>query len=455
MTGPGSDWEPGAGVGVSGAVGDWASRELEPGARIDALAAALAEGAWLWRPRPFTTHAPPWAERAPELAAFCLGLDDAEVHALEEGAPLPAKAPPLLVEWVGRLATLTALPSIDSRDVDSVNMAARPHGTGTPDSLTAAWMVPARKLEQVSRFADAVLGDGAERPPSRVLDWCGGKGHLGRLLGLRLGVPVVVLERESGYAEEAASLAKRLGVELRFVAADAMDEPAADLVAGLPEGALAVGLHACGVLGERLLSLAAEHGLAVAHSPCCLHKVPGLKDGAWRPMAAMTRAALAQHALTLDHSAMRLATSDEVVARPALRTQRFRENTYRLALDLLLQEASGTASYTPLGTLPAELVRGDFQAFAFGAAAKLGLELPAFDPDLALERGARRAYAARRLGLVRSLFRRAIEVLVALDRAAFLVESGYHVDTVHFAPRAVTPRNILILARRGPFACSE
>lgn len=422
------------------------------GARIDGLASALADGAWLWRPRPFTTQSPPWAERAPELAAFCLELDEAQVHAFEEGAALPEGAPPLLREWVGRLAALTALPSVETSgptglgDVDSVNGEAR----GRPDvSTRAAWMVPARKLEQISRFVDAVTGEVAARPAA-VLDWCGGKGHLGRMFGQRLGVPVVVLEREGAYAEEALSLARRVGVELRFVAADAMAGTSAALVGELPRDGLVVGLHACGVLGERMLTLSTEVRLAVAHSPCCLHKVPGLKDGAWRPMADGTAAALARHGLTLDHSAMRLATSDEVVARPALRTQRLRENTYRLALDLLLQEASGRPAYTPLGTLPANLLRGGFRDFAVGAAAHLGLALPPFDPELALARGEARAHASRRLGLVRSLFRRAIEVLVVFDRAAYLAERGYDVDTVHFAPRAVTPRNILIRARPGP-----
>lgn len=412
-------------------------------ARLDALAAALAEGAWLWRPRPFTTLSPPWAERAPELAAFCLALDEAEVHALEEGAPLPDSAPPLLREWVGRLAALTALPSLGP-------------STAASSGAGSAWMVPARKLEQVTRFVDAVTGPahtGGDARPRAVLDWCGGKGHLGRMLGQRLGAPVVVLEREAGYAEEAVSLARRGGVELRFLAGDAMAEEARALVRELPEDALVVGLHACGALGERMLTLSTEVGAAIAHSPCCLHKIPGLKEGVWRPMARTTATALARYELTLDHSAMRLATSDEVVARPALRVHRLRENTYRLALDLLLQESSGRPGYTPLGTLPAELVRGDFHTFALGASAHLGLTLPPFDPELALARGAARAHASRRLGLVRSLFRRAIEVFVALDRAAYLAERGYDVDTVHFAPRAVTPRNILIRALRAPRAC--
>jgi hypothetical protein len=48
-----------------------------------------------------------------------------------------------------------------------------------------AWEIPGRKQQQIEAFAAAA------RPAAMpVLDWCGGKGHLGRLLALQwqLGV---------------------------------------------------------------------------------------------------------------------------------------------------------------------------------------------------------------------------------------------------------------------------
>lgn len=402
--------------------------------RLLALSTALAEGEWLWRPRPFATSSPPWAERAPDLAVFCEGLEDAQLYALEEGAPLPASAPPLLHGWVARLNDLTTI----------FPPPARSH-----DTCDDPWMIPSRKFAQVTRFGEALTD--TTPTVTHVLDWCGGKGHLGRLLGKRLGVEVTVLEREATYESEARTLAARAGVGLRFAACDAMSDEARALSKALPATTLAVGLHACGVLGERLLTLAKDHTFGqVAHSPCCLHKVPGLKDGAWSPMATVTRSALATSGLRLDHSALRLATSDEVVARPALRAQRTRENAYRLALDLLLQEQSGKPGYTPLGTLPAHLVRADFATFAQGASEMLGLTLPPFDAEAALTAGFARARSARRYGLVRSLFRRAIELVVVFDRAAYLEEHGYEVEVFEFAPREVTPRNLLIRACHHP-----
>lgn len=396
-------------------------------AHLDALVALLAEGEALWRPRPFTTTAPPWAEHHPELAAFCLGLSDDALHALEEGAPLPADAPPLLVSWVARLAEATALPE------------------PAPTRPRDAWLVPARKLAQIDALARAV-GPIAP-PPALILDWCGGKGHLGRALGAALRTPVLVLERHAAYADEALDLARRASVDLTFEARDALANDTASWTRSLPADTLALGLHACGDLGQRLVELTVERGFTrLAHVPCCLHKIPGLKGGGhYLPLSQAARALFAAHGLRLDHSALRLATSDETIARPALRAQRSRDNAYRLALDLLVQDALGTQVYTPLGTLPPELTRADFATFARGAASRLGLPLPPFDPDLALARGQSRARQARRLGLVRSLFRRAIELVVALDRAAFLVEHGRPARVLAFAPRAATPRNLLIL----------
>jgi hypothetical protein len=73
------------------------------------------------------------------------------------------------------------------------------------------------------------------------------------------------------------------------------------------------------------------------------------------------------------------------------------------------------------------------------------LSLPVgFSPEAALERGFERAHRARRFGLVRSFFRRAIELFIALDRAAFLAESGYRVSVTTFAERSATPRNLMV-----------
>ncbi len=300
--------------------------------------------------------------------------------------------------------------------------------------------VPARKLAQIEAFVVALEAEQVLGGVRAVLDWCGGKGHLGRTLGERLRVPVTVLERQPDYAPEALALADEAGVTLRFEAADALDAP--------PElfgrGVLAVGLHACGELGTRLIEHALRDGAhAFALAPCCLHKVRGLRERGYVPLSATGRA----HDPHLDHESLRLATADEVVARPSLQASRRRENAWRQGFDLLAR-AAGRTTYTPLGTINSALRHPDFASFAREVAAQYAIPLPsAWDPHEAEAAGWRRAERARARGLVRSLFKRAIEVWCALDRATWLEEHGRSVAVVCFAPRAVTPRNILLITQ--------
>ncbi len=394
--------------------------EAAPAHDLAAIAAALREAAALWRPRPFTGD-PDWVATEPAVAAWCTSLSAAEVIAIERAETLPDSAPTLLRDWHQRLAALSALPML----------------TVSTDSPIRR-LVPARKAAQIASFSDAVAAALPTRSgATEVIDWCGGKGHLGRSLGARLGLPVTVLEREAGYADEARTLAEADGVTLRFVAGDALARPLT-----FHDHTLAVGLHACGELGLRLLEHAVDSVYMVALAPCCLHKIAGLRDHGYRPISHAARAVDPG----LDHASLRLATAEEVVARPSLQAQRRRDNAWRLGLDHLLRSA-GRDDYTPLGVLPEALKAQTFAAFVDQAQRLHDLRLPThWSPAEAEANGWHKAERARALGLVRSLFKRAIEVFCALDRAAYLEEHDLAVTLGTFAPRAVTPRNVLLIA---------
>jgi hypothetical protein len=417
--------------------------------RLTGLFSLLREAEYLWRPRPFTSVEVPWGKRHPEVVSWCEALSEDAVADIETADRLPADAPSSLLAWQSRiLEAIGPGPRISSSDrVDDVHCAGEGNkrlaslGAGVFVDGVTAWQVPARKLDQVQAFTEFASPIGLTA--KRIVDWCGGKGHLGRILGERLGLPVRVIERESNYRDDALALAGRASVHLEFVCADALS-PEVD--GHLDETTLAVGLHACGNLGTRLLARAVHSRVAaICLAPCCLHKEPALRDGTYRWVSRLATEVCG--ALELDHSAMRLATSDEVVARPSIRAQRRRENGWRLGLDLLLQDSHGGMSYTPLGTLPHEALRQDFAHFVRTAASLRSLSLPeTWDAGAYEARGLARARRARAMGLVRSMFRRAIEVLCAVDRAAFLAESGYDSEVVVFTSRAVTPRNLLIVA---------
>ncbi|MCC6623113.1 MAG: methyltransferase [Deltaproteobacteria bacterium] len=396
---------------------------------VGALGRHLAAHVGWWRPRPFALGVDvPWAHDHPEAARWLASLDHARIDHIEGQGALPDDAPGDLValERATRALVEAAVPGASEHEPASDRPAER---FADHAARREAAYVPGRKRAQIEGLAARVV------PRGPIVDWCGGKGHLGRTLGARHGVPVIVIEREAAYADEARALADRLGVHLDLVPIDAL---APEAERHLGPGVWAVGLHACGALGVRLLEAGARRGVAaLALAPCCLHK------DTWRPLSEVGRALDPG----LDHSALRLATSDEVVAPPRLRAARRRENAWRLGLDLLLREASGRDAYTPLGTLPAELLRAPFEVFCREAALLRGLALPAAWDPVAMEREAHaRALAARALGLARGLFRRALELFVTLDRARFLEERGYAVDVTTFCARSATPRNLVIRA---------
>ncbi|MCB9733623.1 MAG: methyltransferase [Deltaproteobacteria bacterium] len=417
------------GTGGEGAGGGAVLAGGEPAdARFDALTALLGAHRDVWEPRPFASARPGWAEAHPEVARWLLALDDAAVTRLEE-APAAAftDAPATLRGWAEAASALAAVPSV----------AATP--LGRLDDPRVPWRIPGRKWRQIQAFA-AAAGEGGD--PAEVVDWCAGKGHLGRTLGAVRGAAVTLVEHDARLRREALELAAQVGVDARFATADAHG---AEARAELGPGVTAVALHACGGLLVSLLRGAVAVGVPQVHAaPCCYHRAH--VDGRGTvPVSAAGRAA----GLALTHSALRLATADEVVAPGRLRRGRRRENAWRLGLDELLREASGVDVYTPLGTLPVELVKRPFAAFCEEAAAIRGLALPAsWDPGRAERVGWQRAQEARALGLVRGLFRGALELWLALDRALFLAEARYRVRIGRFCAREVTPRNLLISATR-------
>ena len=133
--------------------------------RFQALDDFLVSHQSLWRPKPFTCPVLPWEAEHAELAAWLrrrsLAQADAEHN---HPAELPAPAPfPALAR---RAAELSALGQLPSRELGPL-----------PERLSVD--VPGRKWQQISAFAERLL---FQRQPAHWLDWCSGKGHLGRLL---------------------------------------------------------------------------------------------------------------------------------------------------------------------------------------------------------------------------------------------------------------------------------
>lgn len=383
--------------------------------RLDAL---LGGHGRLWRPQPFKEARPDWCFEFPALAEYLLGLDtDAVTSLTGDNQGLTQ----LLVRFLPELAEvgeLTALPGL--RDGDAMVL-------DKPRSLHLNWEIPGRKAGQIRAFAEAL---GAVGHP--VLEWCGGKGHLGRLLSAGWGVPVETVDHDGGLCEDGAALARRAGVAQSFRQADALHP---ETLMGV-SGRHAVALHACGDLHVQLVRSARQSGLAALDvAPCCYNRT-----------VREPSMALAGGRLVLSRDDLRLAVSDTVTV--AARELRLRQKESAWKLGFVAWRARETGGpYRTFKPVPDIWLKDGFGEFCRRLAAREGLAPPHGDLAEFEKEGWRRSREVDRLNLVRLGFRRPLEVWLAQDRALCLQGQGYAVRVGEFCPRQLTPRNILISAR--------
>lgn len=371
---------------------------------------------------------PVWSE-ARGWTGFLLGLDDETLRRCEaEGlaAQLPALpgAPADLVALAHDVNEATRLPAL----------AAAP----APLSRAALRAVGERKRRQLEALLGA-LGPMADRA-SRIVDVGAGSGHFTRLAAALFEREVLGIERDR--ARVAAASARVLADapargEARFVEMDATRAP----IALLPDD-LAVGLHACGALGDGLVLEAARAGSDLALVSCCLQKIPSAARAPISRAAegfTLRREILGLTNLTSSPRGVEVSIEETIAAREA-----------RFGL-LLLLRARGVevAPGEEMRGINRRRSRGGLGVIATLSLASRGLPPPTAAEIAQHEQGARQAYgAARRLSLPRSMLARLVEVAVILDRAAALAEHGQAVKVVTIAERAATPRNVAIFGSR-------
>jgi len=382
-----------------------------------ALQHLLATHEDLWRPQPFTGRDLAWRRRRPALAAAVDAMSPAQVAALESD-------PDALLAWLlaqipelGGAASLLALPALTRRALPPTG----PHFD---------WAIPGRKREQIDAFAAHV---GAQS--STMLEWCAGKGHLGRRLALADGVPVRSLDHDAALVAECDTLAARAKTDQRGICADALQPGARGHVADRH----VLALHACGELHRTLVRHAdvdAARGYSIA--PCCYDRWAG--DG-YRPLSS--------HAtLSLSTAELRLAVTETVTAGRRDRRRHRQDQAFKLGFVALRGELTGEA-YRPFRPVPPAWVAAGFEAFCRQLAARESLALPdRLDWAHWEAIGWRRQDEVARDSLVRHALRRALEVWLVRDLALALEAAGFEVATGVFCPRTLTPRNILIDARR-------
>jgi len=293
--------------------------------------------------------------------------------------------------------------------------------------------IAGRKLAQIQQFCQFL-------PESHlpVLEWCAGKGHLGRLVAAASEREVTSIEWQQALCTEGEHLAQRFNLKQGFICADVLS-PAGPAVLAPAQQVLA--LHACGELHMQLLSAASAVGCRQLQiSPCCYHLIASEQ---YQPMSLAAQ----QTGLQLSRQDLKLAVQGQVTAGERVARLRQTEVTWRLAYDALRARLTGEQDYQPLPSLPKHWFSGHFADFIKFAAASQQLPLPAtIDLAAILQHGQQAYLRLQRIDAVRHLFRRPLELYLLLDRALYLQQQGYQVRLQAFCDYQLTPRNFLLQA---------
>jgi len=390
--------------------------------RFHALDAFLLEHQGLWRPKPFTHRHLPWEAQHPELSTWLRqrSLEQAEAahnHPEQLDAPKPFAA---IAQQSKTLSDIDALPRIDLKSVSS----------------RMSVDVPGRKWQQIEAFASSLSFTGK---PTHWLDWCSGKGHLGRRLAHH-GQALTCLEYDAKLVEAGEQLSHKIGITAQHLHQDVM---AADAATRLNANHTPVALHACGDLHVRLIRLASDARCqTMAIAPCCYNRIASDR---YQPLSSEGLASSLQ--LSLDDLGLPL--SETVTAGARVRRQRDTSMARRLAFDLLQRQLRGIDDYLPTPSLPSAWLDKPFADYCRDLTELKHLPQPGTQDWSALEAaGWQRLAEVRNLELLRNLFRRPLELWLILDRALYLQQRDYHVRIGTFCDSHITPRNLLILAER-------
>jgi SAM-dependent methyltransferase len=373
---------------------------------------------------------PAWCERR-GWTEFLVGLSEAELRRCEaEGLAGAIKAmsaaPESLAELAERVREVSAVPALRTAAAEPSREDFR--GVGY------------RKQRQLASLLGALAPLAA--PARRIVDVGTGSGHFARLSAAHFGRATLGLERNPERVARATERAQARAVEgepvrAEFAVVDAGREPLA-----LFADDLAIGLHACGELGDTLVRVVAESGSDLALISCCLQKISAPERTSLSRAAngfSLRKDTLGLSNLTAQAIGVETSIEHNILGRQA---------RYALRLLLLARglEFEPGAEMTGVNRRQAQ---SGLAAIAQRSLVLHGLE-PANDVEIAhFEREAERQFSViRRLSLPRDMLARAIELSVILDRAARLEESGHVVRVATLFERAVTPRNVSLFASR-------
>ncbi|NLS11475.1 methyltransferase [Vibrio sp. SM6] len=393
---------------------------------IDALLTATQS---LWRFEPFHSSLDdslPWQKDYPALCAWLEQLTPNDIAYWKTDVSKLITQLGAFIPELSLLHQQTELSLLDEACSSQVEAMPRHLETG----------IPGRKLTQIQRFANFAL---LHHHGDNWLEWCAGKGYLGRLLAASNHEPVVSLEYQAQLCQSGQHYANQHQLPMHFVEADAFSDDA--LTAFKPQQH-AIALHACGDLHVTLLKAAsAQQSPAITIAPCCYHLT---RSAQYQALSQPAQAS----GLKLTQRELRIPLQQTVTGGERVHRHRQQEMIFRLGFDLIAREQLSVGEYLPIPSIKKSQLAEGFEALCHWAAAQKSYVLPLIDFSTYESRAVARFWHMERLSLVQMGFQRALELWLVLDRALYLQERGYKVALNEFCGANITPRNILLHAER-------
>ncbi|MCB5357972.1 methyltransferase [Vibrio lentus] len=390
--------------------------------RFTILDSFLLEHQVYWRSEPFhlcQTQQQPWVDVNRPLVDWLNSLSIENIQILKEQPQVLIKE---LILFLPELETANQNIQFDNSVLVGLDL---PRGTADG--------IPGRKLQQIVAMGQASL---EHHQGQEWLEWCSGKGFLGRILAQQSNQKVTSFEWQQSLCESGQKIADAQHLDMSFVQGDAFSKDA-DRVFNSNQHAVA--LHACGDLHVELVKKSVLHGLpAVTISPCCYHLI---RDENYQAMSSVAK----NSALTLSKSDLRIPLQETVTGGERVKRHRQLEMSYRLGFSQLLKGELSVDEYVPVPSIKKSELSEGFESFCYWASEVKKLPLDSdidFEPYLV--QGEALFWEMEKLSLVQQVFRRPLEIWLALDRAIYLQEQGYEASIEEFCERSVTPRNLLI-----------
>ena len=390
--------------------------------RFTILDSFLLEHQVYWRSEPFhlcQTQQQPWVDVNRPLVDWLNSLSIENIQILKEQPQVLIKE---LIRFLPELETANQNIQFDNSVLVGLDL---PRGTADG--------IPGRKLQQIVAMGEASL---EHHHGKEWLEWCSGKGFLGRILSQQSDQKVTSFEWQQSLCESGQKIADTHHLNMSFVQGDAFSKEA-DRVFNSNQHAVA--LHACGDLHVELVKKSVSHGLsAVTISPCCYHLI---RDENYQAMSSVAKSS----ALTLSKSDLRIPLQETVTGGERVKRHRQLEMSYRLGFSQLLKGELGVDEYVPVPSIKKSELSEGFESFCCWASEVKEISLGSdIDFDSYLVQGETLFWEMEKLSLVQQVFRRPLEVWLALDRAIYLQEQGYEASIEEFCERSITPRNLLI-----------